>query len=60
MTWVPCDGCDDFWCTAHGAHIADCDCPEIQDWETDPYADDREIRSGASAGRASSSDDVSV
>lgn len=38
--WVRCGGCDDFYCTRHDAHVHDCDCPEIQDWESDPYADD--------------------
>ena len=37
MTWLPCGGCEDFYCTRHDAHVYDCECPEIQDWETDPY-----------------------
>jgi len=40
MTWVRCGGCDDWYCTRHDTHTADCDCPEIQDWDTDPYTED--------------------
>lgn len=39
--WVPCpDGCDDFYCTIHNKHTADCECPEIDRWarrNIDPY-----------------------
>lgn len=38
--WVRCDGCEDWYCTRHDAHVYDCECPEIQDWDTDPYTDD--------------------
>jgi hypothetical protein len=31
--WIPCpDGCDDFACTEHGVHVADCPCPPIEAW----------------------------
>jgi DNA (cytosine-5)-methyltransferase 1 len=36
--WVPCECCDEFVCTWHGGHASDCECPSIEDWETDPYA----------------------
>ena len=38
MTWVPCNCCDAFWCTAHKKHTHDCACPPAEEWTTDPYA----------------------
>ena len=35
--WIRCDCCDDWWCTVHNDHTADCDCPPLEEWETDPY-----------------------
>jgi hypothetical protein len=35
--WMPCLCCDEWVCTIHGEHVHDCDCPPIEDWETDPY-----------------------
>jgi len=35
--WVPCSCCEDFWCSLHNKHTADCDCPPLEEWETDPY-----------------------
>lgn len=38
--WVRCDDCDDFRCTLHGEHVADCKCPGIDTWARkgiDPY-----------------------
>lgn len=37
MAWIRCSGCGDWFCTIHLDHAADCECPEIQDWETDSY-----------------------
>lgn len=36
--WIPCQCCDDWWCNIHGMHTAECSCPEIDEWKTDPYA----------------------
>lgn len=36
--WEPCECCDDWWCNVHGMHTGECDCPEIDEWESDPYA----------------------
>ena len=38
IAWVPCDGCEDFWCLIHGSHAYDCSCPEFDDWVLEPYA----------------------
>lgn len=39
--WVVCpDGCDDYVCTRHDLHTADCSCPPLEDWierGDDPY-----------------------
>ena len=35
--WTLCDCCEDYWCNIHGAHAYDCDCPPIDEWNTDPY-----------------------
>ena len=35
--WIPCPDCDDFWCNVHEMHTGDCECPPIDEWETDPY-----------------------
>ena len=38
--WVRCESCDDFICTLHGEHVADCKCPDIDTWAAkgiDPY-----------------------
>ena len=38
--WVRCECCDDFLCTIHGVHVADCSCPDIDTWALrgmDPY-----------------------
>jgi hypothetical protein len=40
--WVPCDDCDDFFCSIHKEHVADCACPGIEAWakrNIDPYTD---------------------
>lgn len=38
--WIKCPDCDDFYCTIHEAHVADCKCPCIETWAlrgVDPY-----------------------
>ena len=35
--WMRCLCCDDWICTIHGEHVADCPCPPIDRWKTDPY-----------------------
>ena len=36
--WRRCQCCDDWWCTRHGMHTAECICPPIEDWgDVDPY-----------------------
>lgn len=35
--WLPCPCCEDFLCTIHRMHAHDCECPAIEEWETDPY-----------------------
>lgn len=30
--WIPCPGCDDFWCVIHEKHAYDCKCPSIDSW----------------------------
>ena len=36
--WVPCNSCEEFWCTDHGQHASECPCPPIEEWERDPYS----------------------
>ena len=33
--WVRCEMCEDFWCTQHEEHAADCPCPPIEEWVGD-------------------------
>jgi hypothetical protein len=38
--WIECDLCEDFWCTFHDCHVADCPCPGVEQFITfgvDPY-----------------------
>ena len=35
--WMPCQCCEDYICTIHGMHAYDCECPPMEEWETDPY-----------------------
>lgn len=38
--WTRCANCDDFHCTIHNEHVADCACPPIDMWldyGLDPY-----------------------
>jgi hypothetical protein len=40
--WEKCPACDDFFCTYHGMHAWECDCPAIEWWAAanlDPYTD---------------------
>ena len=30
--WVQCGMCEDFMCNIHDKHVADCDCPGIDEW----------------------------
>ena len=34
--WIPCDMCDDFWCTRHQQHVYDCKCPPLEAWIEPP------------------------
>lgn len=38
--WIECDMCEDYLCQIHGEHVADCECPPIEDWDgMDPYSE---------------------
>jgi DNA (cytosine-5)-methyltransferase 1 len=37
--WQPCECCDEFFCNIHGMHAFECDCPPVDEWDTDPYSD---------------------
>ncbi len=38
--WVRCRNCDEWWCTVHARHVAECDCPPVEGWgDVDPYAE---------------------
>ncbi len=32
-TWIPCPGCQDFWCRRHEMHAHDCPCPAVDAYE---------------------------
>jgi hypothetical protein len=36
--WIRCNCCDEFWCSIHSQHAWECECPEIDEWEVDPYS----------------------
>ena len=36
--WEPCECCDDWWCNVHEMHTGECPCPEIDEWDSDPYS----------------------
>jgi hypothetical protein len=36
-SWVPCNGCEDFYCRRHEMHAHDCACPAVEEWIVDPY-----------------------
>lgn len=37
--WIECPCCEDYLCTIHLMHAYDCDCPPIEEWDSDPYSD---------------------
>lgn len=37
--WTQCLCCGEYLCTIHLSHVQECDCPPIEEWETDPYTD---------------------
>lgn len=40
--WIRCDLCEDFFCTIHDEHVADCPYPGIEEWADmgiDPYSE---------------------
>ncbi len=37
--WIPCDGCEDYWCTLHEKHAHDCACPALHLTEEEHEAD---------------------
>ena len=36
--WIPCPCCENYWCTIHGKHAHECECPPIEDWLHSPYS----------------------
>jgi hypothetical protein len=46
--WVECEDCDDYVCTIHRQHTADCPCPPIEEWDVDPYSEGGESDSVSS------------
>ena len=41
--WIRCECCEDYLCTLHpGEHVADCPCPDLDDWAArglNPYVE---------------------
>lgn len=37
IIWILCEDCKDYRCVLHGKHVADCDCPSMEEMEFDPY-----------------------
>ena len=40
--WIKCPMCDDYWCTLHEMHVADCGCVPVDilyEIGVDPYVD---------------------
>lgn len=36
--WSDClDDCGNYWCEWHNKHAYECDCPEVDEWDCDPY-----------------------
>ena len=35
--WVPCPECENYLCTIHRTHAHECECPPIEEWDSDPY-----------------------
>jgi hypothetical protein len=54
--WVKCpDGCDEYWCTRHKAHVADCRCPDLETLIVrglDPYVDGGPWRNQTPSGQS--------
>ena len=38
--WFTCEVCEDWYCAIHDLHVAECDCPCIEDWPFDPRTGD--------------------
>jgi hypothetical protein len=36
--WEPCPDCPEYWCNIHGMHAFECECPPVEEWDTNPYA----------------------
>ena len=37
--WEACEcGCGNFVCNLHGGYAHDCECPPVEEWESDPYS----------------------
>lgn len=36
--WILCPCCEDFLCTFHQMHAFECECPPIEEWDSDPYS----------------------
>jgi hypothetical protein len=34
--WIKCE-CDEYYCTIHGRHVAECACPSMEEWVVDSY-----------------------
>jgi hypothetical protein len=32
--WVLCELCEDYFCIRHQKHVADCECPPLEEWIT--------------------------
>lgn len=35
--WERCRCCENYWCNRHHLHAHECECPPVEDWESDPY-----------------------
>lgn len=34
--WFKCEVCEDWYCSIHDKHVAECDCPSVEEWSFDP------------------------
>lgn len=39
--WVKCPDCNEYFCLIHMTHVVECDCPPVDEWDVDPYAEGR-------------------